>query len=55
MSGAKTDAIDSLSVVLSKLRRKGEEISRGFGKDRILTASKVSSIASIVGQINTER
>lgn len=50
----KTDAIDNLSTVLPKLRKKGEEISRGLGKNRILTASKVSSIASIINHIEKD-
>lgn len=47
----KTDRIESLSTLLSRLRKKGEEISRQFGKGRILTASQVSSIASIIGDM----
>ena len=50
----KTDNVDNLSNVLKKLRRKGEEISRSYGKNRILTASKVSSIASIVSHIEND-
>lgn len=50
----KTDNIDDLSAVLKKLRKKGEEISRSYGKNRILTASKVSSIASIVNHIKND-
>ena len=50
----KTDNVDNLSTVLKKLSRKGEEISRSYGKNRILTASKVSSIASIVSHIKND-
>lgn len=50
----KTNNIDNLSIALQKLRMKGEEISRSYGKNRILTASKVSSIASIVSHIEND-
>ncbi len=50
----KTDNVDNLSNVLKKLSRKGEEISRSYGKNRLLTASKVSSIASIVSHIEND-
>lgn len=46
-----TDRVESLSDVLRELRNKGEEVSRAIGKNRILTASQVSSIASIAGHI----
>ena len=48
------DLWEPLSELLKKLSRKGEEISRSYGKNRILTASKVSSIASIVSHIEND-
>lgn len=46
--------ITDLSKMLKQIVSEGSRISKEYGKDRILTASKVSSIASITSHLRSE-
>ena len=46
--------IDDLSELLKTIVSEGSRRSKEYGKDRILTASKVSSIASITSSLKKE-